>query len=432
MQYHAHKATGGISRPIAETRSFACMHVLRDIREAWMHSRMYRGYAVLLLLAWIKQLFWPVWLIDSREFAQAALNLWNGHWSACGEMIPCGQHWLEATRRTPGYPFLMALTAHPAVLGFLQLLPALAVPVLAHKLSGGNLRLILVLFLLYPLQFFYTAWPMPEIWVQWLLIWAVYSWKERHWQHLPWLFSALVLLKPVFILLLPIAFYFFVKTKGIQGWMQLLPLAIVLVVCGFNQIKTGWFHYSSMGVENAYEYNHRAVLNKVNSPEEIAELSQRRDSLLLRMNYQQRAEFMQKQTREKLLAHPLLYGWLHLKGSVAVFIDPGRYDLLAFLRLEAGSGFMGIKKKGTAYWQQPWPVLVYLTFFILLRMMAIALALRGIIKSRKQADTWVMLLLIALFCAVAGPVGSARYLFPVAPMLFVLAVRGFSSLRSGY
>lgn len=400
------------------------MQLLKDIRETWRHSRLYRLYALLLLAAWVKQLIWPVWLIDSREFAQAALNLWNGHWSACGDLVPCGQHWLEATRRTPGYPLLMALTVHPVLLGFLQLLPGLAVPVLAHKLSGGSLRLIVLLFLLYPLQFFYAAWPMPEIWVQYLLLWAVLSWKAGKWRRIPFLLTGLILLKPVFIVLLPLVVLFTVKVKGTMRWIQLLPLALVMLVSVYNQYTTGWFHYSSMGVENAYEYNYRAVLNRVNTSAEIAELSRRQDSLMRRMDYQQRAEFMQRQTREKLLAHPLLYGWLHFKGSLAVLFDPGRYDMFAFLKLESGSGFMGIKEKNAAFGQQPWPVLVYLIFFILLRSFVILLALRGLIKGRVSAETWVIFLLVFMFCAVAGPVGSARYLFPVAPLLFVLAARG--------
>jgi hypothetical protein len=309
-------------------------------------------------------------------------------------------------------------------------LPALAVPVMAQQLSGGKLRWIMLLFLLYPLQFFYTDWSMPEIWVQWLLLWAVLSWKEKQWQRIPWLFSALLLLKPVFIVLLPLVVYFMVNTKGIQRCMQLLPLAVVLTVSGINQRTTGWFHYSSMGVENAYEYNQRAVLNRVNSELEIAILSRRHDSLLQGMDYPKRAAFMQKQTLEKLLAHPLLYAWLHAKGSTAVVLDPGRYDLLAFLKVDAGSGFMGIKDKGAGYWQQPWPVLVYLGFFIALRLLVLVLALRGLFRCRGQADTWVMLLLLLMFCAVAGPVGSARYLFPVAPFLFVLAARGLDARHS--
>lgn len=406
------------------------MQLLKDIAGAWRHSRLYRFYALLLLLVWIKQLIWPVWLIDSKEFAQAALNLWNGHWSACGDLVPCGQHWLEATRRTPGYPLLMALTLHPVLLGLLQLIPALAVPVLAQQLCGCRLRWILLLLLLYPLQFFYTALPMPEIWVQWLLLWALLSWKERQWQRIPWLLSALLLMKPVFILILPFVVYFMVKTQGLQRWMQLLPLAMVLIVSGINQQTTGWFHYSSMGAENAYEYNYRAVLNRVNSAIEITALSRRHDSLLQGMNYRARAAFMQKQTREKLMAHPLLYAWLHAKGSVAVVVDPGRYDLLAFLIVESGSGFMGIKEKRAGYWQQPWPVLAYMGLFIALRLLVLGLALHGLIRGRRQADTWVMMLLFLLFCAVAGPVGSARYLFPVAPFLFVLAARGIEAMRN--
>lgn len=401
------------------------MHPIADIREAWRHSLFYRVFAVLLLLAWVKQLIWPVWLIDAQEFAQAAANLWQGNWSACGAHLPCGQHWLELTRRTPGYPILLALAMHPAVLTFLQLIPALLAPVLVQKLSGGSMRIIALLFLLYPLQFYYAAWPMPEIWVQGLLLWAVWSWKAKLWKQLPFLLSALLLLKPVFIILLPLSLYFIRKDSGWRRLLHLLPIGVFLLISSINQRQTGWFHYSSMGVENAWEYNRRAVMNRVNTDEEISQLNRKHDLLLQGMTYRERATFMQQQSREKILAHPLLYSWLHFKGSMAVLFDPGRYDLLAFLRTDSGKGFMGIKESGSSYWQQPWPVLAYLGFYLLLRLVVLWLSLRGIIRHFRQADTWVLLLLIGLFCAVAGPVGSARYLFPVAPLLFVLAVLGF-------
>jgi len=421
MDYHTQDADKYSSVRRWKSLVLSAMQGWKDMVAAWRHSRLYRLYAVLLLLAWIKQLIWPVWLIDSREFAQAALHILNGRWSSCGNLLSCGEHWLEATRRTPGYPLIMTLTLHPAFTTLLQLIPALHVPVLVQRLSGGSMRVIALLFLLYPLQFFYTAWPMPEIWVQWLLLWAVWSWKERKWQQIPFLLSALLLLKPVFMILLPLCLYLIWRER--RMW-HLLPMGVFLLVSLLNQRQTGWFHYSSMGVENAWEYNRRAVMNQVNSAEEIALLGRRHDSLLRQMNYRERSVFMQQQTREKILAHPVLYGWLHFKGSLAVLFDPGRYDLFAFLHIDSGKGFMGIKSGGASYWQQPLPVLVYLLFFLLLRLAVISLALRGILTHFRKRETWVLFGLIALFCAVAGPVGSARYLFPVAPMLFVLAVQG--------
>lgn len=408
------------------------MNFLWFISEQYRHSRLYRVFLLLLLAGFCKQMLHYTALIDSAEYLQAAHNLQHGHWSVCGQLLPCGTHWLEATRRTPGYPLFIMLSAYlPLLFIAVQLIPAALVPVWSIRLlkqfsrNAKSQQLLMAAFLLYPLQFFYSNLLMPEIWVQWLLLCCLVYLCEKQYSLLPWLISALILLKPVFIIFLPLCFLFMIKAPK-QRMLQLLPLLVFLLISTYNKRQTGWFHYSSMAVENAYEYNIRAVMNRVNSAKEIDSLLHNWDEHLHGLNYAERAAFMQHISREKISAHLMLYLYLHARGALAVLLDPGRYDLVAFFRLNEGSGFMDIKKQSRGL--PPVPVLLYMGIFLLWRLLLLVLVLR-LLLHQWQGRLVLLLLPVLLLMAAAGPVGSARYLFPVAPLIFVMAAAGFTAKK---
>jgi hypothetical protein len=408
------------------------MIFFRLITEQYRHSRLYRLFLLLLAAGFLKQLADYAVLIDSNEYLQAAHNLLNGHWSACGTLLPCGAHWLEVTRRTPGYPLLILLTGFsPMLLIALQIIAAALVPIWSIRLLNNITKaakaqqILMIAFLLYPLQFFYSNLLMPEIWVQWILLCTMVYLSERNFRPLPFLISALILLKPVFILLIPLSIYLLFKPHKYRLF-QLLPVLFFLALSYYNFMQTGWFHYSSMAVENAYEYNMRAVMNRVNSAEETNILLRTWDGRLPGLNYAERATFMQRISREKIGGHFLLYSYLHVRGSLAALLDPGRYDLVAFLRLPEGSGFMGIKNP--SYGLPPISMLVYMGIFLLWRVFLLAMVLRFLLIN---SDWKFLFLLFPVFflIAAAGPVGSARYLFPAAPLIFVMAAAGFTAKR---
>ncbi|MBU6323930.1 MAG: hypothetical protein KJS92_00445, partial [Bacteroidetes bacterium] len=258
-----------------------------------------------------------------------------------------------------------------------------------------------------------------------LLLCCVVNLFEGNFKPLPFLISALILLKPVFVLFIPLSIFLFFKPHK-NRLLQGLPLVLFLVISAYNKTQTGWFHYSSMPVENAYEYNMRAVMNHVNSSEEIDALMQTWDKQLHELNYTERAAFMQRLSREKISAHIMLYLYLHVRGALAVLLDPGRYDLVAFFRLPQGSGLMDIKKQSQGL--PPIPMLLYMGVLLLWRLLLLVMVLR-LLLLQWHWRLFLVLFPVLLLMAAAGPVGSARYLFPAAPLIFVLAAAGFTAKR---
>jgi len=382
--------------------------------------------------ALIKQFVNYTQLTDSTEYLQAAFNmLVSGFWSVSLPGYPA-EHWLELTRRTPGYPLLIVLSAFmPLLLIALQSFIALFVPVISICIldiittKGKAQTMLMIAFLLYPLQFYYPNLLMPELFVQLFLLLAVLCIVEKRYHFFPIYLSILILLKPVFVLFLPLTLLF-LYLPGKQKIVQFMPIFIFLLVGWINKSQTGWFHYSAIASENSYEYNLRAVMNKVNSEAEIVQIQSRHDSVLQSLNYYERAQFMQRITREKISAHPLLYLYLHTKGCLAALLDPGRYDLIAFFGLEEGKGFMGIKSAGSkGYFNQPLPILIYLIAFLLVRIAVVICALWWFIKGENSIRLKLIVLVpLVILLGVTGPVGSARYLFPVAPLLFIMAASG--------
>lgn len=409
------------------------MKVLSAIGSEWRHSRLYRIYVTLLLAGFLKQLFDYTALVDAAEYLQAAFHLPNGHWSSCGPLVPCGAHWLEATRRTPGYPLLLLLAGFiPWLLIGIQCILAAWVPLWSMRLlevfvrSSRSRRFLMIAFLLYPLQFFYSNLLMPEIWVQALVLLGILHFASKKYGNIPWIMSALVLLKPVFIIFLPLNLALLLIIQK-RRWLQLIPIGLVLFVSWINYRNTGWFHFTSMATENAYEYNMRAVMNRVNTPNEIEALYQNYGKTLKPLNDVDRAQFMRRVSSEKISKHWPVYFMLHLRGSVACLLDPGRYDLVAFLGIKDEGGFMNIKN--TERQLPPWPQLVYMGVFLLWKIVLLLLAARCWL----QYKDWVLRMLfftpLFLLPLSAGPVGSARYLFPVAPLLFVMAAAGLNTIR---
>ncbi|MEY3984181.1 MAG: hypothetical protein RL160_1740 [Bacteroidota bacterium] len=408
--------------------------MLRTIGLEWQHSRLYRLYILLLLAGFLKQCIDYATLVDAAEYLQAAHHLMQGNWSSCGDLLPCGTHWLEATRRTPGYPVLLLLVGFMpllmlAVQGLLAaFIPLWSIQLLARiETAPRSRKLLMIAFIFYPLQFFYSNFLMPEIWVQALVLLGVLHLASKNYGNIPLILSALVLLKPVFIIFLPISLVLLLRTQQ-RRWFQLMPVAVVLMVSGVNFRNTGWFHFTAMAVENTYEYNMRAVMNRVNTPNEIEALYKNYSTILKPLRDAERAQFMRRVSSEKISKHLPVYFMLHVLGSVATLLDPGRYDLVAFWGIKDVGGFMNIK---TAERQlPPWPQLFYMGVLLLWRLVLLWLAMRWWL----QRNNWFLRMLIVIPLLLlpfsAGPVGSARYLFPVAPLLFVMAAAGLNTFRN--
>lgn len=387
-------------------------------------NQAFKWYLLFLLVSLIYQWISPSFLVDSYEYLNASSNFQDsGTFSSCLHNQLC-DHILPETRRTPAYPLLIYAFGHYGLL-IIQILLAAFVPVIAfnllEKLQGNQAtsrqNLLFGIFIFtYPLQFYYASMLMPEIFCQFLILLLIWFGIESKYLHFSVTLSLLLLLKPVFILLLPIPvvllFYKYNKFK----WVFILPLFVFITFSYFNYKHYQVFHYSSVSVENKYEFNAVKLFHSTN---DILPA----DSMLKRMSFADRYRLLDSLGNKIIRENFSDYFIYHIKGTILACIDPGRYDLIAFFKFKNMDGFMSAVREGgwlSILKNQSVFVLLYLFVFTLINASRIAMAMYSMKKYFKKL--YLIYIFIFILVGVTGPVGSARYLFPIMPIISVLAV----------
>jgi hypothetical protein len=400
---------------------------LRAVYTLFKESHAYKVYVLCVILALGKQMFSYTELIDSREYLCAAKSVFMSQVpDSCLDNLQ--GHQLPQTRRTVGYPFLIYITgAVPLLLIALQSLISLLLPVLAKStlslLTAAKRphALLQWLMLLSPLQFFYTGFLMPEIWTEFLLLLLLYLYLKDNVLGMMLCLSALILLKPVFILLLFIAtaFAFF----GIRRrWILLLSWIPVLIAGFLHYQKWDLWHYSSVAVENKWSYNQRVALESAMEPTKVDSFYLAQDKVLLNLDYKHKSHYMDSLANINISTHLKGYFSSHIKGCVKMLFDPGRYDFVAFMALPEGQGFMqanGLNSIADAFKRQSPIVWLYLVLFCLVGLVKWIYFISGVRKQPRLGLT--LLAIMVIFIGVTGPVGSARYLLPFLPWIAIMA-----------
>ncbi|WP_460611422.1 hypothetical protein [Hymenobacter terrigena] len=252
---------------------------------------------------------------------------------------------------------------------------------------------------------------------------------------------AALLLKPVFY---PLAFVVAILAT-VVGWrcrrpvvvaIGLLPVLVVGLYMLWNQHRTGYFHFSSIAEINLLQYNAAGVLRQMAGPDvEEKWVTQVIDQANAAPDFATRQHFIQAQAGAMLTAHIGLYARQHLQGMVALFVDPGRFDLGQLLGWlpPAGGGLLTQARQGKL-WQAatslPWGQLGLLGVILLANVARLGLAMRGFNRLQygsapMRYGRWVPVGLLLYVAALTGPLGAARFLVPVWPLLLALALVGF-------
>ena len=127
-----------------------------------------------------------------------------------------------------------------------------------------------------------------------------------------------------------------------------------------------------------------------------------------------------------------------VQGMAALVLDPGRFDISQFLGLAppSGGGFLVQVRAGTL-WQAvsrlPLALLGWLGVVLLANAARLVLAWRGFARLRNREPMlrygrWIAVALVLYIAVLTGPLGAARFLVPVWPLLLGLALVG---LREG-
>jgi hypothetical protein len=196
----------------------------------------------------------------------------------------------------------------------------------------------------------------------------------------------------------------------------------MLSLNNYKQYKT--FTYSSVGTTNAYDYNRKKLLLLQYDEMEIERMYDNENAELNQLsgNFEAQKSYMDGKTIPVLLK--LKYWFIHFKGMAVTFIDPGRYDAMVFLDWNKSSGFMGVND-GNVKKALPWWQMVYMGIFVIFAIFKLVFAVYATFQWRRHQLVLFFAIVILLLAFIAGPVGCARYLLPVYPLMAFLSALGF-------
>ena len=397
---------------------------------------------------------------DSDRYFQAAENirLHNEVYARPWLGKPVGQAVQEFTIRSAGYPVVLRLTAASSerILLLLVVQNCFSLLIIWLILSGwacwarpakNDWYWAVGGILTFPAQFIYANAVMSEILLQAAVVSIVGSTlcfiKAKKKPFFVGAVGALVLallLKPVFY---PLA----AVTMGlgmIMAWryrqlalafIASIPLVVVFAYMGWNWQRTGYFHFSSIAEINLLHYNAAGVVRQLEGASAeaqwVASVLQDADN---QASFAARQHVINVRAGAMILAHPFVYAQQHLQGMAAFYLDPGRFDIAQFMNLRntAEQGFLAQARAGTlpaAVMRLPLTLLGLLGAVLIANVMRLLLAIRGFILLGKSSSVlrrgrWVALGIILYVSLMTGPLGAARFLVPVWPLLMLFALFG--------
>lgn len=363
------------------------------------------------------------------------------------------------TKRTPGYAVLLYLTgSYEWLILLLQNIMSVCVwwlvfqMLLRKKMNEKKAAWLILLVLLFQSNtLIYANSIISEIPFQLALIggfWFLFEDIEKpsngQWLWAVFCFSVALLIKPVMLYFwLPLLGYAAVRAiqrKRVQIlWPVFVLPMVVLLWSVHNQHVTGWAHYTSVSTVNLKDYNTRLMLESKYgfeyADEVIGGINARADTC---SSYEMRNRYIQDTCKSLILANREAYAKVHLKGMLAMLLDPGRYDYVNFFGIEEedADGLMYKLARGDfrGMWQtiiaQPFVVVFFFFFNLIGAGLLLHASLYGLKALSKDTMLVILLMLvIGYFWVLTGPVGTARYKSAILPLMVILSGMGLRDTR---
>ena len=398
---------------------------------------------------------------DSGRYLQAAENL-----RLYGELYarpwpltpPHGQAVQDFTIRSLGYPLALLVTGGakngPVLILVLQnLLSLLNIGLIlkwwAHRArpKGSTWALAILAILSFPSQLIYANAVMSELLLQTAVVAMVgfgilfiQRRKKRYFAGVTGAAIAALLLKPIFfpftacLAIVGLILTWRHKRPGL-ALIGALPLMVAGLYMGWNWQRTGYFHFSSIAEINLLHYNAAGVIRQAKGgaaeEEWVASVLSTANA---QPNFAARQHVIQHRAGRVLSEYPGVYAWQHAQGMAVFFLDPGRFDISEFLDSEPipGGGLLAQARAGGllhALRYLPFGLLGWLAVVLVANICRLVLAWRGFLKLKTSEPTlrygrWIALALLVYVALLTGPLGAARFLVPVWPLLFALSLVG--------
>jgi len=142
----------------------------------------------------------------------------------------------------------------------------------------------------------------------------------------------------------------------------------------------------------------------------------------------------------RIVAHPIRYATLHLRGAAATLLDPGRLDQSRLLGgVDWDFGLLGVLTAGgtraalRALLERPPTLLIPLLLTVVWLVLLYTMAVRSIWRDRRilrSSPLLALALITASYLAlIGGPIGNARFRVPLVPLIALLAAGATRPVR---
>lgn len=405
--------------------------------------------AILLpLFALIWQTTQGPWILeDSREYLNAAENLsekgilYAGDWAE-------PQRIDDYTKRPILYPAFLILTgAHGTQQVFLYLIQIMLSICSIWLISKLTIQMGMkppwfiwaILFILTPAQWIYPNLIMTEILFQALLIgvgltlWQVF----KHASLKSWCLGSTFIALAIFTK--PVWYLFSIVWLSIGIWkaiqfrklaivlIAVLPLVLVLGYMNWNKSQKGHFHFSSIQNLSLLQYTTTNLLVDIHGEEQGIHKA---DSILYlslgQKDYHSEQSTLQSACFAVISDNLGAYSFMHAKGIMNFFLDPGRFDLWSFFQLPPpDTGFLqAFSEKGyrgiiAGLMKLPLGWLLFLMLVLLANLAKTTGLLFFLWKRRKEAIGFVVLILFGYLAGLTGTSGASRFALPLFPWMLL-------------
>ncbi|MFN6946969.1 MAG: ArnT family glycosyltransferase [Cytophagaceae bacterium] len=254
-----------------------------------------------------------------------------------------------------------------------------------------------------------------------------------------WLFfynlslATAVMTKPVmmFFWIPNLLFCLYLYFKYQRSYLTLIYSLIlpVTVLCWSlrNDTVTGYFHFSSIKMQNILELNAGNVLSlKYDREYEKRHREEVKEKAAAISSFPERSEFLIATSVDIIKENPIFYIYTHIKGMFNFMLAPGRIDLMTFfppLQSEDISLLYELEKdgfNGLIYYVSKVNlfVIVLVGFVFLFNVVTLVAFLAGIFsRTMEPVSKYFIYLLVAYIVFVCGSGGYARFKMSVLPFV---------------
>lgn len=300
----------------------------------------------------------------------------------------------------------------------------------------------MLLLIFTPSQFIYANTILSECIFQFLIVLmfrnGVKFYKDKKVKYIVFYTIALILAaltKPVmYLFVIPSLFYMIFLSFKLKKWypsiISLVPILAILIIFKWNYNRTNHYSYSSIQTINLLDYNTGLfLLSKKGATYKNRVLDSIHKNADKIESYPEKEMYLANASKTILKNNLTSYMLYHLQGSFYCVIDPGRYDIATFFLIETkrfnnngilfhlnNGGIRSVLSFLIETYSTPFLLLLgVILFFNIVKLICFILfLLNPKINMNFRFITGSIIFYIVI---LAGPVGAARYLMPLAPII---------------